>query len=438
MTLLPRSLFGRLALLLLIVVAIALAATILLFRHDRVTLLARQVDDTKIVQLQAVRAALGALDPREHREAMVRIAREYGVRIIPESERPLFGSNTVLPARMQELEERLRERLGPGTELRAAPGRGLLFVRVEAGADNYWIGFPLLPPPSSEEGISRAALWSLVIAAALLIAAFLFARYLARPLRDLGSAVERIGRGEMPAPLPESGPSEIVTLNRGVNRMTASLRQLEHDRALLLAGVSHDLRTPLARLRLGVEIEMRDDATRAGMVDDIEEMDRIIGQFLEFARTNDDAAKEPRDVNDIVRACVERQVRAGNDVRFAAGTVPKAPLRPTAFSRLVANLIDNAIAYGAQPVEVSTRATEGRIVLDIADRGPGIAPAEVERLKQPFTRASAARTNAAGIAGAGLGLAIVERIARLHSGTFDLLPRDGGGTVARVTLPVAP
>ncbi len=212
------------------------------------------------------------------------ISREYGVRIIPESERPLFGANAAPPRRMQELEERLREQLGPGTEVRPAPGRGLLFVRVEAAGAGYWIGFPLLPPPAADEGLSRAALWSLVIAGALLIAAFLFARYLARPLRDLGVAVERIGRGETPAPLPEHGPSEIVTLNRGVNRMMASLRQLEHDRAVLLAGVSHDLRTPLARLRLGIEMEARDEATRAGMVDDIEEMDRIIGQFLEFAQ----------------------------------------------------------------------------------------------------------------------------------------------------------
>ncbi len=158
-----------------------------------------------------------------------------------------------------------------------------------------------------------------MLAAALIAAAFLFARYLARPLRDLSATVERVGRGETPPPLPETGPSEIATLNRGVNRMMANLRQLEQDRALLLAGVSHDLRTPLARLRLGIEMEARDEATRAGMVDDIEEMDRIIGQFLEFARTNDAAAQEPTDANGIVGACVDRYVRAGNDVRFAAG-----------------------------------------------------------------------------------------------------------------------
>jgi len=435
-TLLPRSLFGRLALLLLAVVAVALVATILFFRQDRVMLLARQFGDTKIVQLQAVRAALEANDTPERRESIGRIGREYGVRIVPESERPFIGGARVPPL-LEPLEARLREALGPGTELRVAPGRGLLLVRVEAAGTGYWVGFPLPPRPQAEDHPSRAALWSLILAAVLLAAAFVFARYLARPLRELSATVERIGRGETPPPLPEHGPSEIVTLNRGVNRMATNLRQLEHDRALLLAGVSHDLRTPLARLRLGIEMEARDDATRAGMVDDIGEMDRIIGQFLEFARTDEDSAREPRDPNAIVGACVDRYSRSGKDVRFVPGAVPVVPLRPTALSRLVANLIDNAIAYGAPPVEVTTRAADGRFVLDIADRGPGIAPGEVERLKQPFTRASAARTHASGVAGAGLGLAIVDRIARLHGGTFDLLPRDGGGTVARLTIPVS-
>jgi two-component system osmolarity sensor histidine kinase EnvZ len=217
--------------------------------------------------------------------------------------------------------------------------------------------------------------------------------------------------------------------------MTANLRQLEEDRALLLAGVSHDLRTPLARLRLGVEMQAHDEATRAGMVDDIAEMDRIIGQFLDFARGNREIAAERCDLDALVRTCVDRYARDGKDVRFAPGAVPVLPLRPTAIARLVTNLIDNALAYGAPPVEVTTGESAGKVVLDVADRGPGIPADLVERLKQPFTRASPARSDAHGVPGAGLGLAIVERIARLHGGTLDLLPRDGGGTVARVTLP---
>jgi two-component system osmolarity sensor histidine kinase EnvZ len=435
--LMPRSLFGRLALVLLAVIALAMAATILLFGQDRAALLARQSSDTKIVQLQAVRAALEATDPREGRENLLRIGREYGVRIVPEGERRNIGGGAPLAPRMIEFENRLREGLGPGTELRIAPGRGLMLVRIEAGGNPYWVGFPLQPRPQpAEEFPSRAAIWSLSVAALLLVAAFFYARHLARPLRELSRAVERVGRGESPEPLPENGPTEIANLNRGFNRMTANLKQLEQDRALLLAGVSHDLRTPLARLRLGVEIGGGDEALRAGMADDIEEMDRIIGQFLDFARGNQEAAHELCDPNTIVRTAIERYQRSGRDVRFAPGALPKLPLRPTAWSRLVANLVDNALAYGAPPIEVSTYASGGRCVLDIADRGPGIDPADVARLKQPFTRANAARSNADGVSGAGLGLAIVERIARMHGGSFDLLPREGGGTIARVTVPL--
>jgi two-component system osmolarity sensor histidine kinase EnvZ len=110
-------------------------------------------------------------------------------------------------------------------------------------------------------------------------------------------------------------------------------------------------------------------------------------------------------------------------------------MKPAALSRVAANLIDNALAYGKPPVDVTTHVDGGEVVIDVADRGPGIAPSDVERLKQPFTRAGEARAREDGAAGAGLGLAIVDRIARLHGGALELLPRDGGGTIARVRLP---
>ncbi len=432
MTFWPRSLFGRLTLLLITVVAISLAATILFFRHERAALLERQFNDTRLVQLQALRATLESTGAGERPEMLQAIGRQYGVRIIPESERPRVGGPALGPL-MAELEAHLRNSLGPGTELRVAPRQQLLFVRVVASDVGYWVGFPLERRPQDDEP-TRAIIWSLALAASLLIAAFLFTRYLARPLRDLNAAVARVGRGESPPPLPESGPSEIVNLNRGFNQMIANLRQLEQDRALLLAGVSHDLRTPLARMRLGVEMDVKDPTTKQGMTDDIQEMDKIIGQFLDFARTDHETSTQSEDPNAIVHTCVDRYVRAGKDVRFAPGAVQPIPLRLTAFTRLVTNLIDNALAYGAQPVEVTTAQQGGHVVLEVGDRGPGIPPDQVARLKQPFTRLSAARTAATGVGGAGLGLAIVDRVARLHGGTLDLTPREGGGTTARVTL----
>jgi two-component system osmolarity sensor histidine kinase EnvZ len=433
-TLFPRSLFGRLTLLLFVVVALAAVTTAVLFNRDRAALIARQFNETKVVQLKALRAALEGADGPQRRETLARLGREYGVRIIPESERPSVGPPRRQPA-AEELQARLQEALGPETLVRIAPRLGQLFVQVKAGEAGYWIGFPLVPRQTDDDIPWRAGAWALSVVALLLVAGFAFARYLARPLIELKSAVERVGRGETPPALPESGPSEIAALNRGFNTMIGNLRQIERDRAVLLAGVSHDLRTPLARLRLGVEMSAR-DATRAGMVADIEEMDRIIGQFLDFARDDATATREARDLNEIVAACVERYANAGRDVKFTAGAVPPLPLRQTAISRLTSNLIDNALAYGAPPVEVSTSRRRDRVVLDVTDRGDGIPAADVERLKQPFTRAAAARARADGAAGAGLGLAIVDRIARLHGGSLDILPREGGGTVARVTLPV--
>ena len=434
MTLVPRSLFGRLVLLLVAVVALAVLTSVVMFRLERANLLNKQLSETKLVQLQAIRAALATADGPHRRETLDQLRSEYGVRIIPESERPMRGQPPG-GALMLDLAERLRERLGAETDIRFAPRLQMLFVRVVAGGEPFWIGVPV-PQQPADEFPTRALAWTMVVLAFLLIAAYLFARYLARPLRELTTAVERVGRGEAAPPLPESGPTEIAAVNRGFNAMTASLGRIEQDRAVLLAGVSHDLRTPLARLRLGVEMGTRDEPLRTGMVADIEEMDRIVGQFLDFARSDMATSFEPGDLDAIVAGCVERYARTGKPVSFVPGPVPTLPLKPTAISRLVANLIDNALAYGEPPIEVTTSVHDGMVRLAVADRGDGIASDQVERLKQPFTRATEARARADGAAGAGLGLAIVDRIARLHGGHFDLLPRAGGGTLAWVELPL--
>ena len=431
MRLWPRSLFGRLALLLLLVILISQATAIFLFRQDRAALLARQFDDTKIVQLKSLRAALASADPKSTRATLAQFGQAYQARIVPQEEAPPLRGPPQGP-RFQELEERLKAELGPETELRIQPRMQLLWIKLQAGDRAYWAVFPL--PRPGEDAPSRALEWSLIALAVLLLSAYAFARYLARPLRQLSDAVARVGQGQSPEPLPESGPTEIVNLNRGFNRMLTSLKQAEEDRTLLLAGVSHDLRTPLARLRLGIEVGMRDEKERAGMVSDIEEMDRIIGQFLDFARGDRDNGAELRELNDIVAPLIERYRNGGRDVVFAAGRLPPLPLRATAMSRLVGNLLDNAMRYGKEPVDVRTELEGSSIVLDVADRGPGIAADQVDRLKRPFTRGESARTDATG---AGLGLAIVERIARMHGGTLELLRRDGGGMLARVTLPLS-
>jgi two-component system osmolarity sensor histidine kinase EnvZ len=265
-----------------------------------------------------------------------------------------------------------------------------------------------------------------------LIGAWLIVSRINRPLKALAAAASDIGKGRTPAPLPESGAAEIETLARSFNQMSQNLARLDADRALILAGVSHDLRTPLARLRLSTEMSGSDEALKQGMIADIADMDSIIGQFLDFARTQSEEPLEPTDLAALAREVVQHQLRLGHAVQADIEPVPIQALRRMGIKRLISNLVDNALAYGEKEVCVATRGEGGKLVLEVQDRGPGIPPQETERLKQPFTRLERARS---GRGGSGLGLAIVDRIARHHGGSLELLPREGGGLVARVSLP---
>ncbi len=461
MTLLPRTTFGRLAILLVAVVLIGQVAVFLVFRQDRATLLARHFGETRIAQLVAIHDALD--DPAAHDRASVgRIGRLHGARIVPAAARmPMMGgrggpghgfgpgmmgapegggwadaepasSVPVLRAAVQGLERQLAERLGQETEIRIAQRFGLMWVRLDAGGERWWVGLPL-PPPPAEQFPYRSLAWTAFIAALLVAAAYAFVRRLNRPLDELSRAVAAVGKGEQPPALPETGPREIAALAAGFNRMTENLRRHEQDRRMLLAGVSHDLRTPLARMRLGAEMLDGDEQTRAGMIADIEEMDRALGQLLEFARGEETATVELASLDDAVLPCVERHRHEGRRIAFERGRVAPSALRLQSLRRLVQNLVDNAFRHGSEAVEIVTRTEGAMAVLEVADRGPGIPPDQVERLKQPFTRLDTSRS---GAAGTGLGLAIVDRIARNHGGTFELLPRPGGGTIARVCIPL--
>jgi two-component system osmolarity sensor histidine kinase EnvZ len=278
--------------------------------------------------------------------------------------------------------------------------------------------------------------WSLVSLALALAGGLALMLRVNRPLRALANAARDIGAGKTPAALPEKGPSEIRTLSHAFNRMTDALKQQEINRAVLLAGVSHDLRTPLSRLQLALEMsrDHLDPQAREGMVQDIEDMDAIINQFLDFAREGANEITDPRaDLNGMVSALADRYEKRGEPVKTKLASLPTLPLKPLAVQRMITNLVDNALRYGAGDVEIETARENGAAVLRVLDRGPGIPEQEVDRVMQPFTRLEAARSDSGG---AGLGLAIVDRVARMHGGHVRLAPRAGGGLEARVDLPL--
>jgi two-component system, OmpR family, osmolarity sensor histidine kinase EnvZ len=309
-----------------------------------------------------------------------------------------------------------------------------LWIKIKVKNQAYWVVFP----PESRGSASAWAWtgWSIFGLTLAIAGGYLLMLRVNRPLRALATAAEEIGAGKTPRPLDENGPTEIRTLSHAFNQMTSNLKQLDADRAVLLAGISHDLRTPLSRLRLGVEMlgEEQDRGLKPGMIQDIENMDAIINQFLDFAREGgNEPSRIGEDLNHIVSSVCARYSRTGQTIRTQLGELPPLTLKPTATQRMVTNLVDNAVRYGGGEIEVQTERIGDCAIVRVLDRGPGIPDGEFARVMQPFTRLEASR---AGGKGSGLGLAIVERAARMHGGNVKLLGREGGGLEARVELPV--
>ncbi len=219
------------------------------------------------------------------------------------------------------------------------------------------------------------------------------------------------------------------------NRMASGLEGMERERAMVLAGISHDLRTPLTRLRLllemsGAHADAEGGAAVRAMVADVEEIDAILGQFLDFARGADEAKSEA-DIGGVLAEIAEHYARLGKPVTVHEHALPPFRFARLALRRALGNLVDNALRHAGGTIEVLSFAAGDTVAVEVRDRGPGIPEAEIERLKRPFTRLGSARS---GVSGSGLGLAIVERIARAHGGRLELAARDGGGLVARLVL----
>jgi two-component system osmolarity sensor histidine kinase EnvZ len=434
MRLSPKTLLWRTFLLIAALMVLSVVAWFQIFTTYEREPRARQLSQLFISVINLTRTALITARPDARIDLLRELSDREGIHIYPAEPEDRIAPLQNRPV-LSHVQELLREELGPNTQLTLErDGEQGLFVSFTIEDDAYWVALP-------RERIERhfPLQWLGWGAAALVLALFgawLVMFRVTRPLKALERAAAEIGRGRRPAPVVEDGPEEIRLLARNFNQMNADLARLDEDRALILAGVSHDLRTPLTRLRMGIEMSISDDATRQEMVADIEEMDRSIGQFLDFARADGGEPPEEVDLAALLEELVEQYRRRGNDLTLIQRGVPsRLTLRPKAIRRVIGNLVDNALRHAGadKPVELTASAQGGKAVIDVCDRGPGIPASEVERLKLPFTRLQSARTNAIGT---GLGLAIVDRIVRGHRGSFDLLPRDGGGLVARITLPL--
>lgn len=424
----PQRLQARLVLLLAAVVIAALAAAAVAFglatRESSATRGARALH----AQVLAADALLASGDPQA-RQRLRTLEMEWRAQL-PPGERPTLRF-------LQRTEARLGARL-PGRSLRLSGTPARLWVQALPPAQG-WIGIPVLGGP---EPLRRGLVVSLVVIGLLILAAAaLFARSLAGPLRRLADAAPGIVAGEPPPPAPRFASAEIRELQTALADAAERTRAAARDRELMLAGLSHDMRTPLARIRyaLALEEQVAADA-RAGIERDIDELDGIVGQFIDYVR---DGRDEPEQDIDLCALLQDAAADAGRQGRAWALSLPAAPARlrgrPLALRRAVVNLLDNAARHGAAPFSVELVSIEVDPVgpgwrVQVGDRGPGVPDDALADLGRPFHRVDRAR----GSPGSGLGLASVARIAGIHGGGLRLSNRPGGGLLAELFLGVPP
>lgn len=448
MYLIPKTLLARTAIVIALSLLASQIASVLLFRYYQQLPRGQLVAVNHLSQLKTIRAALEVIPTNQHREFLVKLREERGIRVFPAQRVPDDLAPAPDTPAMHAMRERLRaqfgsdadifvyqrpQRAGSGVDGKPITPPAVFITKLPIGTTFYWVEVPrgrVIEPDLSLAWIGWGVLGAML---SLLGAVFLVWRVI-RPLDALANAARALGQGKSPPPVTEMGPAEVRAVATAFNQMRTDLTRLDQERATFLAGVSHDLRTPLTRLRLGLEMVPTDAATRADLERDITDINLVIDQFLDFAR---DESKEPLqsvNLNALARGASERAARMQITASLELGDVPPLMLRPIALQRAVDNLITNAARHGGGEILVSTARDPVTSVsmLSVLDRGPGIPLSEIERLKQAFTRLDSARS---GESGAGLGLAIVERIARMHGATFELLPRAGGGTEARLSFP---
>lgn len=333
------------------------------------------------------------------------------------------------------MSEEMTKELGSETE-----------VRLILGAESYvlWMDIAQLPnsliriPLSELQEEDFAPLFrnSLIMALLIIAGGWLFIRLQNRPLIALEKAAKGVGRGDIPPPLPVQGAQEIRSVTRAFNQMSKGIQELEEDRALLMAGISHDLRTPLTRIRLATEMMSPEDSYLAeGIISDTEECNEIISQFMDYLKPVDRNSFQAVFLEDIAGEVASSEGGYEVEIETDLSSNMKPALgNPIAIKRAISNLVVNALRYGNGWVKVTTGMTADNKLawVTVEDNGPGIPQDQISKLFEPFTRGDTAR----GSEGTGLGLAIVKRIVSQHQGAVVVNNRSQGGLKAQISFPV--
>ncbi len=322
---------------------------------------------------------------------------------------------------------------GPEPDASGAPQLVSFIVETQLG-DGQWVLVESVLPRSLFAWPYRLLASLALLAASVFLVTVIAVRWLTRPLAELARAADELGRDMRRAPLPEKGPLEVQRAARAFNRMQARILRFLEDRFRILAAVSHDLKTPVTRLRLRAEM-LDDESLRQKICRDLEEMNEMLQGALDFIRgiETQEGTREV-DLGALLESLQDDAREAGHRMMLRVPRGLTVPARPLALKRCLDNLLTNAIVYGGG-AEVWVEDLPGEVRVVVADRGPGIPEAELEHVFEPFYRLEGSRSRQTG--GSGLGLSIARNIARAHGGELTLHNRPGGGLEAVLVLPKA-
>lgn len=424
--LLPRSFFARTLLLVLLVTLFSKVLTLVYLMSNEDLLVDRQYSHGTAMLVHAYWAS----GP----EARADLEQVTGLKLVDASEVP---AGEIHWPYSEVFTKQLREELGDRTDIRVQTQSQPAIWIHQPSYGTHWLKVPVYAHPLRGQRVWLVISWLGLIGMLSTAAAWVFVRQLNYPLKTLERAAQRIGQGHSVRLIDTSGPAEIAEVYRAFNQMSHDVEQASSDRALLLAGVSHDLRTPLTRMRLATELMSNaEPELTEGMIRDIEDMDAILDQFMAYIRDGSAEPYEPCDLNELIREVVTPISTPERPVRLCLEPVPQLALRRLSIKRVLSNLIENALNHGGTGVEICSHlepsAVQPCVVVSVLDRGPGLGESQGEDLFTPFIRGDLARSTK----GTGLGLAIVKRIADSHGISIQLLNRVGGGTEARLRFPV--
>lgn len=466
MRIMPRSLFGRLVLVMLtgLVLAQLLSAFILL--RDRGQVLYDAVRENLIVRSAGIVRLLDSLSPDDRQRLLPLLSGPE--LLITLSQQPYPGTDTESESRLassvirRQLHDRMPDKNrilvsvegslmkspmqgmhrggmmgGPPMSGPWAYARGVhamaRFFRIQVELqDGSWVRFERGLPENLFDWPGKLLFALIILLFSVILLSLFGVHSIVRPLRELRQAAEGLGKDIRQSPLRLSGPSEVRETARAFNTMQQRLKNYIEDRAGVLAAVSHDLKTPLTRLRLRADL-MDDEELRQKTQKDLDEMESMVGATLDFMRGTETSEPSQRlDLTALLESVQQDAQEAGKEVAIEGSVATPFTGKPLALKRCIVNLVENAVRYGGS-CEIAISDNEMEVSINIRDRGPGIPEEMLEKVFNPFFRVESSRAQHTG--GTGLGLGIARNIARAHGGDLTLHKRSGGGLCAMLTLP---